>query len=146
MMPENMARRRKKAAGETPTSDCLLLCDDVLISQGKNKHSLIGVIGAVGVSEFPAILGGYVAYCRFSNVYAGRRITFRLSRAATDETLLEADAESPAQTDPIGVYTLILPLKAFVVREPGRYLFGAYDHGVPIAESPIQIEGPEELP
>ena len=68
-----------------------------------------------------------------------------LTRAATDESLLEANAEFPAETDPIGVYTLILPLKPFVVREPGRYLFGAYDHGVPIAETPIQIHGPAAL-
>jgi hypothetical protein len=135
-----MGKRKKKAAGEAPTSDCLLLCDDVLVSQGKHKHSLMGVISIVGVPELPAVLGGYVAYCRFSNVYAGRKLKFKLSRASTDETLLQMDAEFPAETDPIGVYTLILALPPFAVREPGRYIFGAYDDGVPIAESPIQIQ------
>ena len=142
-----MAKRRKKVAkghSEPPTSDCLLLCDDVLISQGKNKHSLMGVIGGIGVGGFPAVLHGYVAYARFSNVYSGQQIAIRFSSAASDEILFEATAEFPEQSDPLGVYTLVIPIQPFVVREEGRYLFGAYHNDVPVAASPIQIQGPPQ--
>jgi hypothetical protein len=138
-----MAKRKKKKLGlEGPTSDCLLLCDDVLISQGKNKHNLIGLIGGIAVRNFPAILEGYVAYARFSNVYGGQKITLKLSRGTDDATILEAEVPFPSQSDPLGVYTIVIPVPAFKVEEPGRYLFGAYHNGVPVASSPIIIQGP----
>ena len=133
--------RRKAKRGEAPTSDCLLLCDDVLISQGKNKHSLMGVIGGIGVTEFPAVLAGYVAYARFSNVYSGSKVEISLISADTEEPLFKARAEFPAQSDPLGVYTLVIQIKPFRVPAPGRYLFGAYHDGVAIATSPIIIQG-----
>lgn len=144
-----MAKQRKKRRiSEAPTSDCLLLCDDVLVSQGKNKHSLMGVIGAIGVTSFPSILGGYVAYARFSNVYAGQKINLKFTSAATDEVLFEGVAEFPGAHDPLGVYTLVVPIRPFTIKQPGRYIFGAYHDGIPIAASPVEIKGPppEENP
>jgi hypothetical protein len=135
-------RRRKKAGGEAPTSDCVLLCDDVLISQGTGKHSLLGVIGGITVAGFPAVLGGYMAYARFSNVYAGQKITLKLISASTEESLLETEISFPAQSEPLGVYTVVTKVPHFIAREPGRYLFGAYHDGIPVATSPIVIVGP----
>jgi hypothetical protein len=142
-----MAKSRKKRAGgvESPTSDCVLLCDDVIVSQGKHKHTLVGLIGLIGVPGFPAVIGGYVFYVRLSNVYSGgQKIVLRLSSASTDGTVMETEAMLPKESDPLGVYTLIAALPPFVVNEPGRYLFGAYHNGVPIATSPILIQGPTE--
>lgn len=142
-----MAKRRKKPRSgvESPTSDCVLLCDDVLISQGKNKHSLVGVIGTIAVAGFPAVIGGYVSYVRLSNVYSGgQKISLRLSSAKNDETIMEAETGLPVQSDPLGVYTFITPLPLFQITEEGRYLFGVYHNGVPIATSAILVQGPAE--
>ena len=143
-----MAKSKRKRSGgiESPTSDCVLLCDDVLVSQGKHKHTLAGLIGTILVPAFPAIIGGYVAYVRLSNVYSGgQKVTLRLSLASTDDTIMETVSVLPKESDPLGVYTLIAPIPAFVVHEPGRYLFGAYHNGVvPIATSPILLQGPTE--
>src|SRR5438552_10287125 len=83
-----MAKRKKKSAAklatEPPTCNCLLLCDDVLVSRRKNKHTLQGVIGAIGVRQFPAVLGVYVAYLRVSNVYGSQKITVRFEKTRTD--------------------------------------------------------------
>jgi hypothetical protein len=142
-----MAKRKKKPKSgvESPTSSCVLLCDDVFVSTGKGKHTLSGIIGGVGVSSFPATLGGYVAYVRLSNVYSGgQKILLKLSAADTDQTLMEREEKLPHDSDPLGVYTLVIPVPAFRVTVGGRYIFGAYHNGVPIAVSPIIIQGPPE--
>jgi len=138
-----MAKRRKsKSAGlESPTSDCVLLCDDVLISQGKQKHNLIGIIGTIGVMGFPAAIGGYVAYARFRNVYKGKKVSLKFTSASNDESLFELEIPFPEQSNPLGVYTIVVPIAPFVVKEAGNYLFGAYDNGIPIAVSPINVVG-----
>lgn len=138
-----MAKKRKKpkAGLESPTSDCLLLCDDVFISQGKGKHNLVGLIGGIVVQSFPAQIGGYVAYTRFRNVYSGKKISLRFTSAGTNEALFEIEVAFPEKSDPLGIYTIMSQVPPFVVREAGDYLFGAYDNEVPIALSPIKIIG-----
>lgn len=139
-----MAKRRKKtrSSAEAPTCNCLLLCDDVLISQGKNKHSLMGIIGCIGARELPATLGGYVAYVRLSNLYGSQKVVLKFEHAETEEVVFQINAEFPPKSDPLGVYTLVLPIPLFVVRHPGRYLFTAVHDGVPFAFSPIEIKVP----
>lgn len=142
-----MAKRKKKPKSgvESPTSDCVLLCDDVVQSVGKGKHTLVGIIGGVKVPQFPATIGGYVAYVRLSNVYGGgQKIVLRLSVADTDQMIMETEAVFPPQTDPLGVYTLVVPVPVFRVLVGGRYIFGAYHNTIPIASSPINIIGPEK--
>lgn len=140
-----MAKRRPKkttAVPEAPTCNCLLLCDDVILSQGKNKHFLQGIIGIIGVRELPATVGGFVAYIRISNVYGSPQITINLINAASDEAILELRVPLPEGNDPLGVYTLVVPIPPFQVRESGRYMFNAICGGIPIAQSPIMIVTP----
>ncbi len=92
---------------EAPTSSCLLLCDDVLVSQGRQKHFLQGIIGVVGVTQLPAVIGGYVAYVRLSNVYASQKVTINFEEADTQEVLFEFEVGFPEKGDPLGVYTLV---------------------------------------
>jgi hypothetical protein len=54
----------------------------------------------------------------------------------------ETEAIFPTDTDPLGVYTLVVPVPVFKVSVGGRYIFGAYHHNIPIASSPINIIGP----
>jgi hypothetical protein len=138
-----MAKRRKgrTTKTESPTSDCVLLCDDVLVSTGKDKHNLVGIIGTIAVAGFPAVIGGYVTYARFRNVYQGKKVTLKFSSASTDESLFELEIPFPPQSNPLGVYTIVLPIPQFVAKEAGNYLFGAYDDGIPIAVSPISLVG-----
>jgi hypothetical protein len=139
-----MARKKVKKNGgvEAPTSSCILLCDDVLISQGRNKHVLQGIIGVIGVATLPAVLGGYVAYIRLSNVYGSQQVTVQLEDAETSGVLFAFDAAFPAQSDPLGVYTLVVPIRPFAVEKVGRYLFSVIYGGVPIASTPVLIIQP----
>jgi hypothetical protein len=127
---------------ESPTCNCLLLCDDVLISGGRGKHYLQGVIGMLGAAEFPATIGGCVAYIRLSNVYADQKVSINLLNTRTEEIIFEFEAGFPDRSDPLGVYTLVVPIPPFVIAEPGRYLFNALHNNAPIAQSPIVVKGP----
>jgi hypothetical protein len=116
----------------------------VLISQGKAKHFLQGIIGTIVVPALPAVIGGFVAYVRLCNVYDGQSISLTFENAGSAEILFRFDAELPARSDPLGVYTMILPIPAFEVHERGRYIFSAMHRGIPFAQSPILIVAPPE--
>lgn len=135
-----MAKRRRKLRAVPPTINCLLLCDDVLISQGKGKHFLQGVIGAIGVVNLPAMIGGYVAYVRFSNVHGEQKVKLSFEPAAGGESLFEIEANFSSQSDPLGIYTLVIPVPPFLIAEAGRFMFTASHGGVPLAQSPIEIK------
>jgi hypothetical protein len=134
-----MAKRKSNPGTESPTCNCILLCDDVLVSVGKGKHFLQGVIGVIAVTKLPAVLGGYVAYVRVSNVYPAQVIEIKLERASDGAVLLDARPTFPPHPDPLGVYTFLAPVPPFRVEEPGRHLFTAYHNGVPFAQTPIEI-------
>jgi len=142
-----MAKRKGKARTparptEDPTCNCALLCDDVLISQGRGKHSLEGVIGAIAVTELPAVIGGFVTYVRLSNIYRDQVVSVSLDHADTGESVFEFEATLPSKTDPLGICTLIVPTPTFEIRSAGRYIFAVKSRGVPLAQSPINILTP----
>lgn len=137
-----MAKRKskpKEAIPETPTCNCLLLCDDVVVSHGRDKQSLHGVIGVIGLRTLPAITGGFVAYIRLSNVYTNQKVTVGLEDAETDSPLWEFQAELVNRNDPLAVYTLVTRIPPFRVEKAGKYVLKAKHAGVPIAQTPIQI-------
>jgi len=135
-----MARRkRRKLAGEAPTSSCLMICDDVLMSVGRDKHTLHGVINGIVIPELPAVIGPYVAYIRLSNVYGGSEILISFCTADSDEEIFRLDAKAPDKSDPLQTHTLIIRIPAFAVEAAGRYIFSASHGGVPFAQSPIEI-------
>jgi hypothetical protein len=117
----------------------LLLCDDVLISQGKQKHFLNGIIGLIGVKELPATIGGFVAYVRVSNVHGEQSISLVFEHSNGGNPLFSVDVGLPSQSDPLGVYTLVIPIPPFAVLEAGRYMFSVMHGGIPITQSPIEV-------
>jgi hypothetical protein len=139
-----MARKKAKKNGglEAPTSSCILLCDEVIVTHAQDKHVLQGIIGVIGVPSLPAVLGGYVAYIRLSNVYGSQKVTVQFEDAESGATLFAFDAEFPAQSDPLGVYTLIVRIRPFAVEKAGRYLFSVIYGGLPIASTPVMILQP----
>lgn len=145
-----MPRRKSKKNGgvEAPTSSCILLCDDVIVTHAQDKHVLQGIIGVIGVRSLPAVLGGYVAYIRLSNVYSSQKVTVQFEEADTGTALFAFEAGFPAQSDPLGVYTLIVRIRPFAVEKVGRYLFSVIYGGVAIASTPVMIVLPptEEKP
>ncbi|HEV7297943.1 MAG TPA: hypothetical protein VGN72_01155 [Tepidisphaeraceae bacterium] len=144
-----MAKRRKvgKSSLEAPMNSCLLLCDDVLRSTIRGKHILQGVIGGVQLLQLPAIIGPYVAYIRWSNVYGGQKIKLNF-RNEDDDVIFGMEAKSPAKSDPLETHTLIIRIPPFEITTPGRYLFSAEHGGSPFAQTTIVIKGPKvgELP
>jgi hypothetical protein len=136
-MAKRMPSRRRQPPPEPPTCNCVLLCDDVATST-RGKHTLVGIIGVIGSSSFPAWLGGYVAYVRLSNVYASQTVRICLERAEDREEVLALDVQLN-QPDPLGVCTVMVVLPPFRIDRPGRYLFQVRSEGIPLAESPIRI-------
>lgn len=139
-MAKRKVSRRQGPTPETPTCNCALLCDDVLVSHGHGKHTLSGIIGMIVVRALPAALGPYVTYVRISNVYGDQKVTVNLEHADTFEAVFEFEATLPQPADPLGVYTLMVRIPPFSVSEAGRYMFNAKSGGVPLAQSPIMIQ------
>lgn len=140
-----MSKRRRRSAQhsppETPTCNCALVCDDVVIS-AKGKHTLVGIIGTIAVQSLPTVLGGFVAYVRVSNVYGIQKVRISLEHSGSGRAAFEFEVPLQQQ-DPLGVHTVIAPIPPFAVEEPGRYVFQAESRGEPIAQSPIMIVAPE---
>lgn len=132
------AKRKKTALSEAPTCNCLLLCDDVLESKGRGKHTLQGVIGGITVKELPATLGGYVAYVRGSNAYVRQKLTLEFIEPVEEAALFAIEVEFERH-EPLDVFTLIVPVPAFVVEAPGRYILRAMHNNVDVASSAIMI-------
>ncbi len=138
------SRRGTKA---TPTCSCLVLCDDVIISHGRDKHQLNGIIGAIALPFVPAPTSAGVVYVRVSNVHGSQRITVRLVRADDDQEPLWAfEAEIINQNKPLGVHTLVAKVPPFLVKQAGRHVLEALYDGVPIASVPIMILAQFESP
>jgi hypothetical protein len=140
--------RSKSRAGtaEPPTCNCILLCDDVVISQGKGKHTLHGVIGTIVVPGLPAVLSafpnGYVAYVRVQNVYGNKMLEVTLDEAASGDPVFKFRADLPDKKDPLDVYTVCVPVIPFVIERAGLYWFTARCDGGILAQSPIRIVAP----
>jgi hypothetical protein len=136
-----MAKRAKKklAGGEPPMCNCLLLCDDVIVSHGRDKHVLQGVIGTIGLKGIPAVSGGHVVYLRLSNVYPNSKITVSFTNAETDQQLWEFKAEFVAGTQPLGVHTMIVRVPPFQVNKAGRHMLAVNHNGIPIVQTPITV-------
>jgi len=140
MAKKRPSRGRQVAPNDPPTCNCALLCDDVIESRGRGKHTLVGIIGVIHVRQLPARLGGYVAYVRLSNIIGSPKVRIGLDEAATNEEIFGGNVPLPSRNDPLGVYTLIIPVPAFQIERPGRYMFSVKSDGVPLAESPIMIQ------
>lgn len=139
-----MAKRKTKHPNSAPppiapTCSCLLLCEDVVVSHGSDKHMLQGVIGQIAVPTLPATIGGYVVYIRLSNVHAKQTVRVKFEHADTGEVLWELAAEVINQLDPLQVHTLIARLGAAKVEHSGRYILSTNFDGVPLAQTPVLI-------
>lgn len=134
-----MAKRRKsKQVPETPTCNCLLLCEDVLESKAGRKHFLHGIVGEITVQRLPAVIGPFVAYVRVSNIYGTQDVRFELLTHEGDP-VFALTIQSPPDSHPLGHHTLVMPLERFEVRSPGRYIFQASSKGEILAQSPIVV-------
>lgn len=144
-----MAKRKGKTTRSgSPTCSCLLLCEDVIVSHGKDKHTLTGIIGAMAAPRFPAVLGNFVAYVRVSNVHLQQSVVVSFE-APDGSTCWEIEAEFVNANLPLDVYTLVARIPPFQARNPGRYMLKAAHAGVPLAHTPIQVQSlivPQEPP
>lgn len=130
----------RRAPSVSPTCSCLVLCDDVVVSHGRDKHRLEGIIGAMNVPFVPHPVAGGVVYARVSNVHQNQRLTVTLVRADDDhQPLWEIEAEIVNRNEPLDVYTLMARVPPFMVKHAGRYLLEARHKGIPIASVPIMI-------
>lgn len=138
-MAKSRSKKKQPGIPETPTCNCILLCDDVVISQGRGKHTLQGVIGTIVVDELPKRLGGYVAYIRVQNVYDNKMLVVSLDEAATSEPVFAFQAQLPDKKAPLDLYTICVPVRPFDVRQSGLYWFMVRCDNEILAQSPITI-------
>lgn len=130
---------------DPPTCNCLLLCDDVIISHLMQKHVLQGVVGAVLVASVPAAIGPFVAYIRLSNVHSSEQIDFSFVNSEDNAVLLAFNAKSPEKSDPLGVYTFMVNIPRIPVEKEGRYLFEAKSREELLAQTPVLVTIPPQL-
>jgi len=136
-----MAKKKvkKDRVPVAPTCSCLLLCEDVVVSHGTDKHMLQGVIGQITVPSLPTTLGGFVVYIRLSNVHAKQTVKVRFEHADSGEVLWELVAEVINQLDPLQVHTLIARVNAAKIEQAGRYILSANYDGLPVAQTPVLV-------
>lgn len=140
-MGKKRAKTVRDGTSASPTCSCLVLCDDVVVSHGRGKHRLDGIIGAMNVPFVPHPVAGGVVYARVSNVHQNQKLTVTLVRADDDhEPLWEIEAEFVNRNEPLDVHTLVAKVPPFVAHRAGRYLLEARHKGVPIASVPIMIQ------
>ncbi len=128
---------------EAPTCSCALLCDDVLESK-RGKHILQGIIGAILVPQFPAPVGGYVAYIRLSNVYGSQKVMIALEDDGGTKIFFQGEVTITGSANPLDVYNVVETVPVVTIDRPGRYLFSVKYDGVSLASTPIVIQGPVE--
>lgn len=139
-----MAKRPRKQARHSPlvspTCSCLVLCDDVVVRHGHDKHELIGIIGSIVVPFVPSLVNGGVVYARVSNVHNIQKLTVSFVHADDDhEPLWRIDAEIVNRNEPLDVHTLMARVPPFPIEKAGRYLLEAKYNGVSIASAPIKV-------
>lgn len=139
-MAKKSASHRRTTSEVLPTCSCLVLCDDVIISHGRDKHRLEGIIGAIGVPFVPHPVPGGVVYVRVSNVHQQQRLTVTFSHADDDhKRLWEIEAEIVNQNQPLDVHTLVARVPPFIATKAGRYLLQVHHKGEAIATVPVTI-------
>lgn len=86
------AKRPKPKVDSSPSCSCLLICDDVVVRHGRDKHLLEGVIGTIGVPRHHPYSGGFVIYGKVSNVHLQQSITVSFECADSEEVLWSFEA------------------------------------------------------
>lgn len=137
-MPEGGDQKRE-AVARPATCDCALLCDDVVESHLKGKHTLVGIIGGIVVARLPHAFGPCMCYVRLANLLTEKTVVLMLENADSGEDVLKAEVKVPEQDHPLGVCTIVAPIPRFVIEKAGRYLFSAKCDGLPLAQSPIVV-------
>jgi hypothetical protein len=121
------------------TCNCALLCDDVLQSHIKGKHTLVGIIGAIVTPSVPTAFGPCMCYVRLANLVTAKTIVVSLEHADSAEEVLSFQVDVPEQDHPLGVCTIVAPLPPMALDKAGPYLFSVKSDGFLLAQSPIAV-------
>ena len=65
----------------SPLCNCLILCDDVVVSQKRGKHTLDGIVTGIRVLELPTTIAPMMCYIRLTGVHPGQRLTIIMEHA-----------------------------------------------------------------
>jgi hypothetical protein len=140
-----MAKKKvQPSEAEPPTSSCLLICEDILVSPSRDKHYLQGVISKIVVPKLPVTIGPLAAYVRLSNVYGSQQIEIAFSGGGEDKPIFSFVATSPPSSNPLETQTIMLGLPVIKLKKPGRHVFSASHGGVPFATTNVEVILPEK--
>ena len=123
-----------------PSVLAILLCDSIIVEQGSNKKTLVGVFTHVNAASFPALLKmGF--YARLTDLEGDYRFEVRIVRLEGNAEDLMAGAETEFKADDrLAILDLALNLPPMPFPGPGRYEFQLFADSVYIGRATLYLQ------
>jgi len=122
-----------------PSVLAILLCDWIIIEQGTEKKTLVGVFENLKSTGFPVVRPmGF--YARLTDLEGHYHFTLRIVRLNGDKEDFMAGAEFNFKSDDrLGTLELALNLPAVPFTEPGRYEFQLSADGIYLGRAAMNV-------
>ena len=114
----------------------MLVCDQVIVDQGTQKKSLIGIFENVNAVQFPTPLNCAV-YARIADAEGHYKFRLRLVSLKDESLLGQVDFEGDVKTQAEPA-ELALHLAGLLLPEPGKYEIQLYANDVFLARTTIK--------
>lgn len=134
-----MSKKETRANKPVPQCLAMILCDQIIVEQGTNKHVLIGTFSQISVAKLPAVhpaMWVFIALTEGRGEYNG---LLKLLHAETNQVLFEAAGplgfENPLQV--LEIRMLIPPIR---FEEPGVHCLDLYVDGAQVMSRRFSLE------
>ena len=111
--------------GERPIGQALLVCDHIIVEEGTNKKSLIGVFNNIGSSNFPVIHPQMSVFAAMTNGRSTLPTKLRFIREGDQKEIFAAEGMVEFQS-PNAVVELVFKLVNVPFEQAGLYTFELY--------------------
>lgn len=107
---------------EQPMAQALLVCDHIIVEQGTNKKSLIGIFNTIASANFPMTHTRMSVFASLTNGRGSLPAMLRFVRVSDEKEIFshKGQVEFP---DPNQVIELVFNLVNTPFEEPGLYTF-----------------------
>lgn len=115
-----------------------MVCDHIIVEQGTNKKSLIGVFNNIGSTSFPVIHPQMSIFVAMTNGRGRLPTTLRFVRESDQKEIFSAAGEVlfPSPND---VVELVFNIVQAPFEEPGLYTFEVYCDDELVLEKRFQV-------
>ena len=123
----------------TPTVTAMLVCDQIVVEQGTNKKSLIGVFEVINALGFPTFVPRLSVYVRL--VDASGKYPFKLRLVKLKDETMVADVDLEANiSDQAHASELVFNFIGLGIPEPGKYEFQLYTRDIYLHRVTMEIQ------